>query len=276
MNIAVKLVLGVVLLALSAGPAYPQNKDIVRLQVDMVNMQQQLKQLQNTVDENNAVMKGLIEKMADQVNTLAGGMQRMTQAVEGVKTQTDSTAREIRGALTNLNATVSDMQRDLSAARAQVNSLSQQVTTLKTTAEPLAGPDDLWRSASLDSLTGGYNLAISGYQEFLSKYPEDRRASEAHFMIGEALSAQKKYDQALQEYDIVLQKYPESDKSRSALYKKGLALAEQNQPQQAISVLNDVVKRFPGTTEAVSAQAKARELQRTPAQRPPARQGDGK
>ena len=90
-------------------------------------------------------------------------------------------------------------------------------------------------------------------------------------MIGEALSAEKKYDQALQEYDIVLQKYPESDKSRSALYKKGLALAEQNQPQQAISVLNDVAKRFPGTSEATNAQAKIRELQRPPAARRPAR-----
>ena len=276
MNIPGKLAIAAVLLTLCAGPAYPQNKDIVRLQVDMVNMQQQLKQLQNTIDENNAVMKGLVERMADQVNTLSGGMQKVTQAVDGMRTQTDSTAREIRGSIANLNTTIGEMQKDLSTARAQVNSLSQQVTALKTTAEPLAGPDDLWRAAYLDSLTGSYNLAISGYQEFLSKYPDDPRAAEAHFMIGEALSAQKKYDQALQEYDIVLQKYPESDRTRSALYKKGLALAEQNQPQQAISVLNDVVKRFPGTSEAANAQAKVRDLQRPPAQRTPARQGGGR
>src|SRR3972149_6693039 len=169
-------------MAFCGGPAYAQNKDIVRLQVDMVNMQQQLKQLQNTVDENNAVMKALVEKMADQVNILAGGMQKITQAMDGVRTTSDSTARELRGSLANLNSTVTEMQRDLSSARAQINSLTQQVTALKTTAEPLAGPDDLWRSASLDYLTGSYNLAISGYQEFLSQYPDDRRAGGGHLL----------------------------------------------------------------------------------------------
>ena len=135
------------------------------------------------------------------------------------------------------------------------------------TAEPLAGPNDIWRSAVVDALTGNYDLAIGGYKEFLSKYPNDPRAAEAQLSIADALFSQKKYEQALTDYDLFLQKYPGHDKSSAALLKKGLALAEQNQPQLAIAALQQVVKEFPKTSAAEAAQSKIRELQ--PGQRRP-------
>jgi tol-pal system protein YbgF len=142
---------------------------------------------------------------------------------------------------------------------------------MQTTAEPLAQPDDLWRSAYVDYAAGNYSLAVSGYEEFLSKYPNDPRAADAHLFIGNALVEQKKHDQAIVAYDIVLQKYPDSDKTGAALLKKGLAYAELNQLQQAIAILSEVVKRFPKTSEAGNAEAKLKELrsaQKTPARRP--------
>jgi tol-pal system protein YbgF len=268
-----KLMAACLLIALSVGPAYPQNKDILQLQADMIRLSQQVKQLQTSVDQNNAALKGLVEKMSDQVNTVAAGMQQMTQAlVDSVKSQGDKTSSELRGILTNftsLNNSLTELQEGLSSVRAQINSISQQVTTMKTTTvEPLAGPDDLMRSAMVDYLAGNYELAISGFQEFLSKYPNDPRAADAQLSRGEALFNQKKYDLAVIEYDLFLQKFPQSDKTRTALYKKGLAQSEQNDPQ-AVTTLNRVVKEFPGTSEATNAQQKVRDL--GAAQRRPAR-----
>jgi len=258
------------LLILAAGPAYPQNKDILRLEADMIMLQQQVKQLQTSVDENNGAIKGLVEKIADQVNTLAGGLQKVNQtldqAVGGVKTQNETTAKEMRTILSNLSTTVGELQEGLTSVRAQITSLSQQVTTIKTNAEPLAGPNDLWKSAMLNSFSGLYDLEIADFQDFLSKYPNDPRAPEAHLRMGDALVAQKKYEQAETEFDFVLQKYPESDTTRAALLKKGLALAEHDKPQ-AIDTLKDVVQKFPNTSEAVNAQGKLKELQQ-PARRP--------
>jgi len=149
----------------------------------------------------------------------------------------------------------------VSNMRAQMTSISKDIREAKTTAEPLARPDELMRTAYVDYSSGQYDLAISGYMEFLQKFPDDARAAEAHLYIANALAAQKKFDAAVQEYDIVLQKYPESDKTRIALWKKGLTQADATQPQQAIATLNEVVKRFPNTSEATNAQAKLRELQ---------------
>ena len=264
-----KLFIAGLLLVFAAGPAYPQNKDILQLQRDMIEVQQRVKQVQTTVDQDNAVIKGLAEKLTDQVGTVSGGLQKVTQTVDGIKTQNDATTREMRTILTSLSATMKELQEEMSAVRAQVTSVSRELTAMKTTAAPLAGPNDLWREASLDYLTASYDLAITGLQEYLSKYPNDVHAVDAHLLLGDVWVSQKKFEQAIFEYDIVLQKFPESDKTRTALLKKGLAQAETNQPQ-ASTTLNEVVKKFPGTSEATRANEKLKEIQ-IPARRPPAR-----
>ena len=267
MSRRIQLILAILLIAIVAGPTYPEDKEMLRLQADVIQLTQQVKQIQNSLDQNNAVMNGLVEKTADQVNTLASGMQRMSQAIDSVKGQNDSSTKELRTILSGLNTSMTDVQEGMSSVRAQVNSLSQQITSMKTTAEPLARPDDLWRTAYGDYSAGNYDLAVGDLQDFLSKYPADPRAAEAHFMIGESFVAQKKYDQALIEYDNVLQKYPDSDKTKTALLKKGLALADTNQPQ-AVNVLKDVVSKFPNTSEASAASARLKDLAQPAARRP--------
>jgi tol-pal system protein YbgF len=264
-----KLFTAALLIVIASGPAYPQNRDILQLQKDMIDVQQMVKQLQNTVDRDNGLIKSLMEKMADQVNTLTGSMQKISQTVDGLKTQDDASTRELRTVLTNMNSTVKELEESVASARTQINSIAREVTTLKTTSEPLAGPDDLWRTANVDYNVGNWDLAVSGLQEFLSKYPNDPRAAEAQLRIGDALYAQKKYDLAITQYDIVLQKYPESDTTKSALLKKGLAQAETKQPQ-ATNTLNEVVKKFPGTSEANTASSKLKELQAAQRPRTPA------
>jgi len=254
-----KLFVAAFLVLLMAGPAYPQNKDILQLQRDMIDVQQRVNQVQKTIDQNDAAFKSLVEKMADQVNMLAGSMQKINQAVDSLKVQGDANGRDVHTTLTNLNSTMKDIQDGMMSLQTQIGSLSKEITAMKTTAEPLASPNELLRIAFSDYLRGDYNLAISGYQEFLSKFPGDSHAAEAHFNIAESMSGLKKFDQAIDEYDIVLQKFPDSDKSRAALLKKGYAQTETN-PQAAIKTLNDVVTKFPGTSEAQNAQAKIKEL----------------
>src|SRR5262245_40817093 len=130
-----------------APPAYPQRKEILQLQADMIRLSQQMTQLQSSVDQNNAALKGLVEKMADQVNTLGSSVQKINEAMDGVSSVSNKTATELRVILTNMNTSVGELQEGLSSVRAQINSISQQVTARNTSAEPLAGPEDLMRTA---------------------------------------------------------------------------------------------------------------------------------
>jgi tol-pal system protein YbgF len=268
-----KLSISVLLIVISAGPAYPQNRteaSLLRLEKDMIDVNLKINQLQAAFDRDNGVLRGLVERMADQVNTLAAGTQKLNQSIDGIRTQNDATIRELRATLKTVSDSVKDLQNDLSSARSQINTISRELSAMKNTAEPLATPEDLWREANLNYNVGLWDLAISGLQEFLAKYPTDPKAPDAQLRIGDALHAQKKLELAVTQYDIVLQKYPESDTTRAALLKKGLILAEANQPQ-ATSTLNEVVKKFPGTSEALAAQQKLKELQSAQRGRTPAR-----
>ena len=255
-----KFVLAVLLVVTAAGPAYPQSKEMLRLEQDVIDLKAQVKVLQSTLDSNNTAVKTLVEKMYDQVNSLSSGMQTISKNVDALKSQGDTSTKEMRTILTNLSGTVNDIQDGFTSVRTQMSSLSKQITSMKTTSEPLARPDDMWRQAYADYSAGLYDLAVGDFQDFLSKAPGDPKTADAHFFMGETLSALKKYDQAVNEYDIVLQKYPDSDKSKNALLKKGYALADLNQTQQAVTILKQVQTQFPNTAEATAAAAKLKEI----------------
>src|SRR2546430_14710575 len=97
------------LIIFAVSPAYSQNKDILRLQADLITLQQQVKQLQSSIDENNGVIKGLVEKIADQENTLTDGLQKVNQALDnaigqaigGLRTTHDNTPKATRTSLSN-------------------------------------------------------------------------------------------------------------------------------------------------------------------------------
>jgi tol-pal system protein YbgF len=252
------------LILLATGPAYSQNREILQLQADMIRLSQQVNQLQGAVDAKNAVIQGLLEKVVDQVNGLVSGLstnlQRINQTIEAVKEGNDKTAAELRVAVEGIDKDVEALTEGLTTVKSQISSVSQQITAMKTTSEPLPTLEDLRRTAVTDYLVGNYDLSIAGFQEFLTKFPNDPQAHEAQLYIGDAYYNQKKYEQALLEYDLFLQKYPGSDKSRTALYKKGLALAELDQRPQAITTLRKVIADFPNTVEATNANQKIREL----------------
>ncbi|HLH72067.1 MAG TPA: DUF948 domain-containing protein, partial [Chloroflexota bacterium] len=159
MKTRMKFLLATLLIVIAAGPAYPVDKEMLQLQKDVIDLVAQVKVMQTTMDSNNAMMKGLMEKMADQVNTLTSSVQKINQTVDGLKTQNDGTTKELRTILTNLNSTVGDLQENVTSIRSQMNSLANQVTSMKTTSEPLAKPDDLWRTAFADYNAGNYDLA---------------------------------------------------------------------------------------------------------------------
>jgi hypothetical protein len=63
MNTRIKLLVAVVLIAIAAGPAYPEDRTLLQLQVDVIALGKKVDQIQTAVDQNSAVMKGLVEKM---------------------------------------------------------------------------------------------------------------------------------------------------------------------------------------------------------------------
>jgi tol-pal system protein YbgF len=124
-------------------------------------------------------------------------------------------------------------------------------------------PQDSYQAAYIDFSKGSYSLAITGFREFLRRYPEHPLAANAQYWIGEAQlalargyadsgqgdEATRSLQQAVQEFRKVLANYPRGDKAPAALYKEALVLIELKQPQLAQARLQYLIDNFPQSEE---------------------------
>jgi tol-pal system protein YbgF len=122
---------------------------------------------------------------------------------------------------------------------------------------------DLYQGAYLDFSKGNYPLAVSGFREFLRRYPDHELSDNAQYWVAEAyLSLARGYadanqpereaqelQRAVQEFRRVVVNHPRGDKAPTALYKEALALLQLRQPQVAQSRLQYLVENFPQAEE---------------------------
>ncbi len=124
--------------------------------------------------------------------------------------------------------------------------------------------EESYQAAYLDFSRGRYPLAISGFREFLRRFPDSSLADSAQYGIGESYyslataaasdgqseKATKSLEQAVQEFRKVVVTYPRGTKVPTALYKEALALAELKQTALARARLQYLLDHFPQSEEA--------------------------
>jgi tol-pal system protein YbgF len=127
-----------------------------------------------------------------------------------------------------------------------------------------ATAEESYQAAYLDFSRGRYELAMSGFRDFLRRYPDSPLADSAQYGIGESYysvataatsqgqtdKATRALEQAVQEFRKVIVIYPRGSKVPSALYKEALSLTELKQTALARARLQYLVDHFPQSEEA--------------------------
>jgi tol-pal system protein YbgF len=117
-------------------------------------------------------------------------------------------------------------------------------------------PKQLYDEAYLDLTKGKYDLAITGFSNYLKYFPETEQADNAQYWLGECYYAKKNYTKAAIEFHKVLENYSTGDKVPSALYKLGLSLLELKSVGQANKYFEELISKYPDTQEAKLAKEK--------------------
>jgi tol-pal system protein YbgF len=94
---------------------------------------------------------------------------------------------------------------------------------------------------------GRYPEAISGFQLYLTKYPQGARADSATYWLGEAQYVQRDYASAIKSFYKVVTTYPTSRKSADALLKVGFCQYELKSYRNARATLQKVATTYAGT-----------------------------
>jgi len=140
----------------------------------------------------------------------------------------------------------------MSRLDARLDELTKRFAQNASRPAPAAGvdPGQLYDQASQDLTQGRYGMALTGFRDFLSRYPSSELADNARYGVGECFFAQSKFDSAAVEYSRVATDYPDGDKVPAALYKLALSEDKLGKTDAAKKTFQDLIKRFPDSGEA--------------------------
>jgi tol-pal system protein YbgF len=201
-----------------------------------------------------------------QILRLQGGLDSLRTVVDTL-TVRDSVAFTV---LLDTRRELADQRELLLSTRATTGSSSKEVTDQMARLDarldeltkrfaqnasrptPAAGvdPGQLYDQASQDLTQGRYGMALTGFRDFLTRYPSSELADNARYGAGESFFAQSKFDSAAVEYQRVVTDYPDADKVPAAMYKLALSQEKLGRSDAAKKTFEDLIKRFPDSGEA--------------------------
>jgi tol-pal system protein YbgF len=231
-----------------ASPSWAANKDIERLQLQIVNLQSQVTDLQRLLEDNLKEIRRLNDALAQQNGSIK-------KAIEDQKTQSEAIQAGLRDAMDRMG----EMRERAQAAPAPAPLPGNPAENAGGTGAPAAAqaggaqppaPRELYSQAYADYARGNYDLAIQAFQEYLKNYPQTDFSDNAQYWIGECHYGKQRYAEAVEAWNTLLRDFPSSDKLPDARVKKGMALERLGRRSQALVEYRFVVDRYPNSPAA--------------------------
>ena len=260
-------------------PSYAGTKEeILRLQSDVLAMQNQIRMLEKAFNDHTEGLKTLITQLNDQTaksNSLLG---KIATSLEGQASSGKSNEQMMFQEIRNMSAKLDDMATRVSA-------LAQKLADLKVQAQPITpgalpgtsgesplSADAIYNEAYNDLVQGNFDLAIEGFNAFVKNFPASAKADDALYNIGEAYYNLKRLPQAVASFTRVINDYPDGDKVASSLFKRGKAELAMEERDNAIADFKAVVQKYKDAPEAGLARAELESLGIRTAKPAPGRQ----
>jgi tol-pal system protein YbgF len=240
------------------------NTDLSALRGERAATKAQLQELRKRLDALDANISGTVDAQKVMADSGARSDQLATdiQLVQGKLEENNFHITELAQKLDDKSAKISELTARTEELEAKVNQLSSGTGTLSTaplgtapnsdkkTALKGREPSEAYRQAKNDFDMGNFDLALDGFQNYLSLFPDTSLAAAAQYWIGECYSSKKEFTRAIEAFQKVITSYPRSDKAPGAKLKIGLSYLNEKNAAKAREYLNRVIKEHPGTTEA--------------------------
>jgi TolA-binding protein len=271
-----------------------RREDILSIQRDVAQLQDQIKQLQRSQDEQMTALRALVQQAVEGSNKAATGLVALQQNVtkelndqQGklvapvvtLGTKVDQISDDFRSVRENIG----DLAARLGRLDSKLTDISNAVRTLSAPPPPPAPPpgapavqgppsgisaENLFQNAMRDYSSGKDELAVDEFSQYIKYFADTENGPLAEFYIGQIYDRAKQYDEAAQAFDAILERWPENQKTADALYMKGAELMKAGRRTDAGAVFKDFLKRYPNHDLAAKAQAQLRTLGLTAPARP--------
>jgi TolA-binding protein len=264
---------GLIIIAVTAlvpGLGFGQKREFVELQRDVASLQDQVRNLERSLNENMGRINGQLLQAIDSINKANTSLAVLDAAMR-------EREKTLAAPLTSVGAKVDQMASEFQALRVSMDDLSarlgkvqQGLVDLNNTVKVLqapptppppvnipagaagaAGPpsgltaESLYANAMRDKDAGNYDVALQEFNDYLKYFGTTELAPNAQYYIGEIYYSQKDYDNALEAFDAVLERFPENNKTLDARFMKGRALFQKGDRTRAAQEFREVYRREP-------------------------------
>ncbi len=261
------ILIAIILTAGAASPAAGEKELIIKLQGEVVVIQRQLRDLQESFDKWQGQSTSSIQKLSDNSTTTLRGI---TGIEDALRTTQSSQTTGLAGASSQLQKIIDQLNRQAqsnSQIGQQISGLRKELSDYQQKMEsrdkpdkigenslPNDDPDALYLAAHNNFNSRSYQNTIRYANQFLSLAGTGaEKRADVRFLLGESLYALGRDSDALIEFDQVIAQYPDSEKTGNAIFRKGLCLLRLEKREDGISTLKTVISRYPKSMAAENA-----------------------
>jgi len=241
----VKITIVVFTLSLIPGNLFSGTKEeVIRLQSDVLQLQNLVRTLQKDLDRSSGMNQSLLEQLNDQIANSNSLLKELVGAFRSQRNSDQEVASGLRNDIQDVVIKLDDTNNRVAALHRKFEESQARRDSLRLTT-PVIGtdpkPDQIYHLSYNDYLTGNYELAITAFREFLTKYPESEFSDNAAFYLAICHQMQGRYEQSIDVLDEVINMYPNSDKAPSAYYKKAMAQLDLQKNEDAIDTFSKLI-----------------------------------
>jgi TolA-binding protein len=264
-----------IILLLILGASLPNSSDkelIVRLQGEVLVLQRQVRDLQESFDKWQV-------KSETSLNKLSDASDASTQTLSAIEDKLQRSQGSQSGVIAGINSHLAKISEQISVNNQQISQLNQNLNTLKQSVQEYQhklrereslevrpsndDPEINFAAAYLKYKNREYDAAINLFRDYLRIAGQNEKSDDAAFWIAESLAAQGKLSEALNEYNEILARYPRGDKAATAQLRKGIALLRLEKRTEGVEALKTLVSLYPDSREASLARSELTRLGET-------------
>jgi len=121
-------------------------------------------------------------------------------------------------------------------------------------------PGELYQRAYSAYLSGQFDEAVSGFDEYLKLYPNTELSDNAIYWLAESYLGADNLEAASAAFDRMAETFPYSNKAPTALLRNAQIFIKQGQTAQAVDKLKLVIDKYPTAHEAATARGRLEEI----------------
>jgi tol-pal system protein YbgF len=278
------LTVAAVLVLVGASPAAAADKAHQQLMAEIRMLQEQQQQLQQMmgalaetlktvstkIDDQNAANRKAFADQKLQVDNVADGVRVLREKADDTNVRLSTVSQELEAVRQAMSSTPPAQALTPTPGAEPVPAsepgaapaTAAPVPTTPPGSAPFISPQRMYDNAYSDYTGGQYDIAIQGFNAYISSFPKSEKADDAQLNIGNAYYAAGKYREAGDAFQKVISNYPNSDSVPAAYYKLGLAYTDLKQPDLARRAFETLAQKYPAAPEAILAKQRLDALNR--------------